>query len=31
MLMLRYGSVKKPDKWKEGSMVKGRNEPCNIV
>lgn len=27
----RYGSVKKPDKWKEGSMVKGRNEPCNIV
>ena len=27
----RYGSARKPDKWKEGSMVKGRNEPCNIV
>lgn len=25
----RFPSVKK-EKWKEGAMVKGRNEPCNI-
>lgn len=26
----RYTGVKK-EKWKEGAMVKSRNEPCNIV
>ena len=26
----QYPSVKK-DKWKEGAMVKGRNEPCQIM
>lgn len=25
-----YPSVKK-DKWKEGAMIKGRNEPINIL
>lgn len=28
--LLDYPSTKK-DKWKSGGLVKGRNEPCNIV